>query len=136
MGILALPLAFALFLFLIPGIGLAVAATRANQNRPSCIRLLVFVVLVELSIGFIGPFVILHGTKINAWSLFFGIFFRDIIGALIIGCASIFAYYFSRRKSIYLVIAASTFIAAGLVPVAWFTISQSLVTFFNIKLSY
>ena len=135
MGIVALPLALALFLFWIPGVGLAVAATRTGENKPSCIRLFVFVVLIAFSIGFIGPIMILHGTTIDAWGLFFRIFSRDFVGTFILGCASIFIYYFTRIN-VYRVIAASIFTAAGLVPVAWFTISQSLVIFFKIKLSY
>ena len=131
MGILALPLFGFLLYFWVPGIQLARGAMHASKSKAVWMAIFACILAVEFLIGFCGPLALSRGETVDLWSLMFAMTFRYVAAALLGWiCVRIFR---SSQKEIFRTIASSLFISAALFPVAWFTVTRSLMAAFGVR---
>jgi hypothetical protein len=132
MELVALPLLLAFLLLWIPGLRLAIKASRSEHGTETPASVwIVFGVCAAFVVGLGAPLLILHHRALNMWMLLLWMTLEYAVAA-IVGLGLIVRFR-SNGKRTFLIAASTLFIAVGLYPVTWFTVIGPLITYLGIE---
>lgn len=122
---------FLMLLFWIPGVWLVVRIFRLSEKKGLSIFLLLALVLIEVTVGFVGPFWLNKEGSMYSPVLLYELGFRFGILAILSGLG-LWGYSRIKKKLFIGIIPASLCISTGLTPILFITGSNRLAEIFNV----